>query len=291
VSAHTHDSIDWAARLEYMRRSDVLEASSFAEVAHRLVAELPAGTATVVDLGCGAGGMSAAFAAVLRPIGGTLVLVDAVPELLNAASELVRTAAGDTVKVHPIIADGAAEDLADRVPRADLVWASHVVHHLPDQLLATRRLAGLLRGGGRLALAEGGLATRMLPWDIGVGRPGLEHRLEVSRDEWFTEMRAGIPDMVRLPWGWNRVLAECGLEDVGAFSYSMYHPAPASRQVRDIVAERLRWLAEVGEHRLAADDLDVLGQLLDPDSPEYVAAREDVYLLSTRTVHHGRTRW
>jgi SAM-dependent methyltransferase len=271
-----------------MRRSDALEASAFAGVAHRLVAELPPGTATVVDLGCGAGGMGAGFATALRQIGGTLVLVDGTPELLDAAVEHVRSVAGDSVKIKSVLADGAAADLADRVPRADLVWASHVVHHLPDQLLATRRLTGLLRDGGRLALGEGGLATRMLPWDVGLGRPGLEHRLEVARDDWFAEMRDGIQDMVRLPWGWNRVLAECGFEDIDAFSYLMHHPAPASQDVRDMVADRLGWIAEVGEHRLAEDDLDALRQLLDPDSPEYVAARDDVYLLSTRTVHLGR---
>lgn len=288
MAAHTHDSIDWAARLEHMRRSDALEAPALAGVAQQLVAELPPGTATVVDIGCGAGGMSAAFAAELRRLGGTLVVVDAVPELLDAAAGHVGSVVGDGVKVQTVLADGAAEDLADRVPRADLVWASHVVHHLPDQLLATRRLAGLLRDGGRLALCEGGLATRMLPWDSGVGRPGLEHRLEVARDDWFAEMRAEIPDVVRLPYGWNRVLAECGLTDVDAFSFQVHHPAPASRDVRDMVADRLRWLSEIGEDRLAAEDREALRRLLDPDSPDHVTARDDVYLLATRTVYHGR---
>ncbi|MGH3624433.1 MAG: class I SAM-dependent methyltransferase, partial [Sciscionella sp.] len=219
MATHTHDGIDWAARLEYMRRAVALEAAALSGVAGRLVGELPAGTATVVDFGCGAGGMSAAFAAAMRSCGGTLVLVDAVAELLEAATSEARSVAGQGVEVRPVLADAAAEGLAELVPPADLVWASHVLHHLPDELHAAGRLAGLLRQGGRLALGEGGLPTRCLPWNLGLGEPGLEHRLEVAGNEWFTAMRENIPGTVRLPVGWNLVLAEIGLADLETFSY------------------------------------------------------------------------
>ncbi|MFU8849527.1 methyltransferase domain-containing protein [Micromonospora sp. SL1-18] len=47
--------------------------------------------------------------------------------------------------------------------RADLVWASAVVHHLGAQQGAVHAFTGLLAPGGRLALAEGGLPARHLP--------------------------------------------------------------------------------------------------------------------------------
>lgn len=287
VAAHTHDGIDWAARLEHMHRNVALEAAALSGIAGRLVTETPAGTATVIDLGCGAGGMSAAFAAAMDS--GILVLVDAVPELLDAAVREARAAAGDGLEVRSVLADAAAEDLAELVPPADLVWVSHVLHHLPDEMHAAGSFARLLRPGGRLALGEGGLPTRCLPWDIGLGEPGLEHRLEVARNEWFTAMRENIPDSVRLPIGWNLLLAEIGLTDLETFSYLVHHPAPTSQDVRDMAAERLAWFAEIGVDRLSAEDLAVLHRLLDPADDAFVAARDDVYLLSTRTVYIGRT--
>ncbi|MGH3624323.1 MAG: class I SAM-dependent methyltransferase, partial [Sciscionella sp.] len=220
--------------------------------------------------------------------GGTLVLVDAVAELLEAATSEARSVAGAGVEVRPVLADAEAEDLAELVPPADLVWVSHVLHHLPDELHAAGRLAGLLRKGGRLALGEGGLPTRCLPWDLGLGEPGLEHRLEVARNEWFTAMRENIPGTVRLPVGWNLVLAEIGLADLETFSYLVHHPAPATQDVRDMAAERLSWFAEIGAERLSAEDLAVLRRLLDAADTAFVAARDDVYLLSTRTVFTGR---
>ena len=74
-------------------------------------------------------------------------------------------------------------------PGADLVWASGSVHHAGDQQRAVDTLAGLLAPGGRLALAEGGLPLRCLPWEVGVGEPGLEIRLDAAQDRWFARMR------------------------------------------------------------------------------------------------------
>lgn len=55
-------------------------------------------------------------------------------------------------------------------------------------------LAGLLAPGGRPALAEGGLASRHLPWDLGFGEPGHELRLQLAEDRWFAVMRISLPD-------------------------------------------------------------------------------------------------
>jgi SAM-dependent methyltransferase len=287
VHTATHDGIDWPSRLTAMRLADEVAAPALRPVAERLLERIPAG-ATVIDVGSGAGGMSTELATALhRRGGGTVVLVDAVPELLHAADEATRAAAGDTVDVVTVQADLADSALADQVPRAQLVWASHVAHHLPDQRKAVENLVGLLANGGCLALAEGGLSMRCLPWDVGIGEPGLQDRVNAARDVWFAGMRANIPNVVSLPVGWNHVLTELGLADVSAFSYLVDRPAPLPEKLRPEVVNWLAWLASRAELQLSESDLNTVERLLDPTDDAYVGNRDDVFVLSASTVHLG----
>ncbi|WP_158886422.1 class I SAM-dependent methyltransferase [Amycolatopsis anabasis] len=291
--AHTHDDVDWAERLPALRRADELDAEALAEAAARLTGGLPAG-ATVVDVGSGAGGMSAALATVLsKQAGGRLVLVDAVPELLAAATETATAAVsgvsdGQAVRIETVHADAAAEDLPEHVPPADLVWASGLVHHLPDQQAAVATLTGMLRRAGILALGEGGLDTRCLPWDLGVGEPGLEQRLLAGRARWFLDMRTAMPGSVRMPYGWSEALNRAGLIDVGSFSTLIDHPAPASAALRAYVVGQIEWLADTAADHLGEDDRNVVRRLLDPDAAEFLGNRDDLYLLTSHTIHYGR---
>jgi SAM-dependent methyltransferase len=289
--AHTHDGIDWTERLVAMRRADEVDAEFDRAVAERLVGSLvPGGSPpVVVDIGSGAGGMSVAFAAALAARGGgRVVLADAVDELLSAAVELTRGVAGDSVRVEGISVDAADEGLPGLLPAADLVWASRVAHHLPDQQKAIDRLARVLAPGGWLALSEGGLATRCLPWDLGIGEPGLAGRLAAAGDRWFERMRADMPGSVRLPIGWTSALAAAGLADTYSFSHLVDHPAPAPAPVRQSVVDWLTWMSGVGEDELSASDREVVRRLLDPDDDAYAGNRDDVFVLSASTVHLGR---
>ncbi|WP_091678642.1 class I SAM-dependent methyltransferase [Amycolatopsis marina] len=304
MSAHTHDDLNWAAKLPSMRRADALFEKALRDVAERLVRDLPA-QATVVDVGCGSGGMSRALASALACRGGgTLVLLDAVAELLHAASEAARSASDATVadadsvdapvvapvRVRTVLADAGRSDLPALLPEADLVWASSVVHHLPDQQKAVGSLAAALRHGGLLAVAEGGLAARCLPWDLGVGEPGLEARLISVREAWFGELRAGMKDVVRMPYGWGAALGKAGLSGISSFSYLVDHPAPAAQLVSDFAVERVTWLAETAGDKLTAGDHAAVQSLVDPNSADYLGHRADVHLLSASTVHCGWRR-
>lgn len=290
--AHTHDGIDWTERLVAMRRADEVDADSHRAVAVRLIDSLPPGAGSppvVVDIGSGTGGMSAAFAAALAARGGGhVVLADAVEELLAAAVEATRAAAGDAVRVDAVHVDAADQGLADLLPAADLVWASRVVHHLPDQQKAIDRLARVLAPGGWLAMSEGGLATRCLPWDLGIGAPGLGARLTAARDAWFERMRADMPGGVRLPVGWNSALAAAGLADTHSFSFLVDHPAPAPEIVRQSVVDWLVWMSGSGEEDLSEADREVVRRLTDPNDEAYAGVRDDVFVLSASTVHMGR---
>jgi SAM-dependent methyltransferase len=291
--AHTHDGIDWDERLGALRRADETSADSDRQVAERLIDLVTPGDAppVVVDIGSGAGGMSAAFASVLASRGGgRVVLADAVDALLSAAIEYVTRAAGGTVRVDAVSVDAADDGLASVLPAADLVWASRVVHHLPDQQRAIDRLATVVAPGGWLALSEGGLRTQCLPWDLGIGRPGLGDRVIAARDTWFVRMREEIPGSVRLPIGWTRALAAAGLTDTSSFSYLVDLPAPAGELVRLSVVDWLQWMFAVGDEYLDETDRQTVHRLLDPDDEAYVANRDDVFVLGATTVHLGRRR-
>ncbi len=289
--AHTHDGIDWTERLVALRRADEVNAGFNRPVAERLIDSLTPGGSppVVVDVGSGAGGMSVAFATVLAARGGgRVVLADAVEELLSAAVELTRCVAGDAVGVDGVRVDAADDGLPGKLPAADLVWASRVVHHLPDQQKAIDRLAHVVAPGGWLALSEGGLSTRCLPWDLGIGEPGLVDRLIAMRDTWFARMRAEMSGSVRLPVGWTSALGAAGLVDTHSFSFLIDLPAPGSELVRQSVVDWLTWMAGVGEDEMTESDRQVVQRLLDPEDDAYVGARDDVFVLGASTVHLGR---
>ena len=155
-----------------------------------------------VDVGCGGGGMAKALAAAL-PAGTTVVAIDADPDVLEQAREHTAGA----VRCELASMDDGAEPLRKAIDApADLIWASASVHHAADQQAAVDALASLLAPGGRLALAEGGLPARSLPWDLGVGEPGLELRLDLAQDRWFKAMRDSLPGSVPMPYGWTDAL-------------------------------------------------------------------------------------
>lgn len=285
MSAHTHDGIDWGARLADLRQADAANRPAYRVVATRLVEALPAPRPNVLDVGSGAGGMSGALAQALATRFGaaTLTLVDAVPELLAAASAAARSVDGVDVRTSRLDL-GAVTDVSFA---ADLVWASNVVHHVPDQRTVVATLAGWLAPGGCLALAEGGLSMRCLPWDIGVGEPGLQDRLIAAHGTWFHGMRTGMPAAVRLPVGWNLVLTEAGLTNVTAFSYLVDLPAPLDDVGRAAVLAWLTFMARAAGELLTPDDQATIARLLDPDDAAYLRTRDDVFLLKASTVHLG----
>jgi hypothetical protein len=206
--------------------------------------------------------------------------------LAAARQRLDRTEAGARVGVEPMDID--AGELGPST--VDLIWASGVVHHLPDEVEGLRRLRERLSAGGRLALAEGRLPTRCLPWDIGVGRPGLEFRLDAAQNEWFTAMRQELDGSVPSPVGWPAALEQAGFGEVRTRSFLLELPVPLTEPARASVIERLRTALELfgGDGLLATDDIDTLEAITDETSPAFVGHRPDLYYLLVRSVHVGR---
>jgi SAM-dependent methyltransferase len=277
----------------------------WSEVNARIAAELPlpsrdhaggsggAGGPVVADVGCGVGDMALLFAERLRrtdgPADGRMGLVLAVdrePALLRRVQERA-AAAGLAAVVRTVRAD--LTELPGAVPEpVHLAWAGHVVHHAGDQAAAVAALAGLLAPGGVLAMAEGGRQPRCLPWDVGVGRPGIEGRLDAALEAWFVAMRSDLPGSVRDPRGWPAMLRAAGLVDVTARSWLLDRPAPLTTDDRDAVLDRLAHGVERADRWLDADDRAAWQRLLDPHDPAWLGHRDDLALLAVETVHLGR---
>lgn len=161
-----------------------------------------------------------------------------------------------------------------------MVWSSHVVHGLGDQLAAVRRLCQAAARHGRLALREDGGILRMLPHDVGLTDPGLEARLEVHRDRWFASWRASLPGAVRYPFGWAQLVHDAGCSHVTVRSFVLDVLPPFNELQSTLLHHRLRaWLddADIGPW-LSAADRGAPGLLTDAEDPRYALFRGDLHV-------------
>lgn len=245
-----------------------------------------------VDVGCGGGGMTLALAAVIDR-SGQVVAVDSEQEVLAAVRDQVTAAAtkelAQVALVPADLGDGVESIREALAAPADLIWASASVHHLGDQQAAVDALASLLVPGGRLALAEDGLPARHLPWDLGVGAPGLELRLEAANDRWFTRMRDELPGSTRMPYGWTEALRRAGLTEVTTRTFLREVPSPlGTRDVQRVTDRFTRWVDRLRPTGfLDPADLAVWDRLLDPSDSAWLGHRTDLFWLDARSVHLG----
>ncbi|MFE7116984.1 class I SAM-dependent methyltransferase [Streptomyces sp. NPDC057654] len=234
----------------------------------------------LLDIGSGPGVGACQFARAFPEA--EVVAVDGTEALLERTR--ARAAGlGLAERVHTRLAD--LPDGLDAIGDADLIWSSMTLHHIGDQQDAVERLARKLRPGGLLAVAEGGLPMRALPRDIGFGRPGLQARLDVLNDDWFTDMRAALPDAKEAVEDWPAFLAAAGLTDVRSRTFLIDLPAPLGADARAYVHATLARKGEAANELLDAEDRAALERLLDPEDPRGLLLRPDAFLLGARTVH------
>ncbi|MCB5165810.1 methyltransferase domain-containing protein [Streptomyces bambusae] len=235
----------------------------------------------ILDVGSGPGVMTAVLAETFPAA--EVIAVDGARGLLDRAlARAARLGLGDRVTVRQADLE-AGPGLGD----ADLIWSSKAVHHLGDQQAALAGLAGALRPGGLLAVSEAGLPMRFLPRDIGTGRPGLQARLDAVQEDWFEEMRTGLPGSTAVVEDWPALLAAAGLTGTGSFTELLDLPAPLAPPARAFLHAQLTRLAEKTSEDLDAEDRKTLTLLTDPDSPRGILHRPDAYLLSAATVFTG----
>ncbi|MEE1794511.1 class I SAM-dependent methyltransferase [Streptomyces sp. BE308] len=284
--AHAHDTkdFDWDAMGPRLEREAELSAPQYEEAA-RWIASLPDAPTVrrVLDIGSGPGVVACLLAEVFPEA--EVVAVDATPALLErAAARARRLGVGERFRT---LEAELPHDIS-RLGEADLIWAGNSLHHMGDQRAVLAGFAGALRPGGTVALVEGGLPVRRLPRDIGMGRPGLEARLDAVSTEWFQRMRVELPDAKHETEDWNALFGAVGLTPNGTRSFLLDLPAPLSAQAREYIVDTFTRVREAFGDRLDADDVAVLDRLLDPQDPAGLHHRSDAYLLTARTVQLAR---
>ncbi|MFB7511724.1 class I SAM-dependent methyltransferase [Streptomyces sp. NPDC056144] len=283
---HHHDGadLDWNQLAPLLERQAEVASPAYREAAAWLGTLAPVyGVRRILDIGSGPGVVTSLLAEAF-PAAET-VAVDGTPELLVRVRERAE-AYGLGARVSTRHAQ-LPEDIAS-LGEADLIWAGNSVHHIGDQGAALAEFAGVLRPGGVIALFEGGLSTRHLPWHIGIGRPGFEARLDAAHAYWFGEMRAGLPGFVDQPDDWRALLAAAGLTPAGTRTFLTDIPAPVSPVVRELALTHFGRLREGFGDRIDADDAKTLDVLLDPADERSLHHRSDLFHLTARTVHTAR---
>ncbi len=277
---HDHADIDWN------EMASVLEAQAelFTPLYERALAWLghkQTAPGLIVDAGSGPGVVSCLLADAFP--GARVVAVDGTEPLLERAhARAARLGVADRFGTLAGELPGVLDDL-DYPP--DLLWASRSLHHLGDQRAALAAFAARLAPGGTLALLEGGLPARFLPRDLGIGRPGLQARLDALEEEWFARMRADLPGAVAETEDWPGLMAAAGLRHTGTRSFLLDLPAPTTDRARDHVATVLSRTRDGFGDELDATDRATLDRLLDPEDPASVHRRRDVFVLAAHTVY------
>ncbi|CAL9579010.1 Trans-aconitate 2-methyltransferase [Streptomyces sp. enrichment culture] len=277
---HDHADLDWAEMAPLLETEAELFSPLYTQ-ALAWVARDVREPGLVVDAGSGPGVVSCLLADAFP--GARVVAVDgAEPLLERARARAARLGVADRFGTLAGELPGVLDELDHP---AGLLWASRSLHHLGDQRAALTAFGERLAPGGTLAILEGGLPMRFLPRDIGIGRPGIQARLDAAQEERFAEMRATLPDAVAETEDWPGLLNAAGLKHTGSRSFLLDLPAPVSGRVRDYVATSLGRLREARGDRLDATDRATLDRLLDPGDEAGVHRRPDLFLLAAHTVH------
>ncbi|MFE7600702.1 class I SAM-dependent methyltransferase [Streptomyces sp. NPDC057494] len=281
---HGGTQLDWNEMAPLLELQAEIASPAYAEAAAWLGTLVPVqGVRRILDVGSGPGVVTGLLAEAFPAA--EAVAVDGADELLARARARAE-ARGLGAQVSTLHAELPADigTLGD----ADLIWAGNSMHHMGDQGAALAEFAGRLNPGGLLVLVEGGLPRRHLPQHIGIGRPGLEARLDAAHATWFGEMRAELPESKDEPDDWRALLTAAGLTPAGTRTFLVDVPAPVSPAVRELVLAHYGRLRDGLAARLDADDKETLDRLLDPADPLSLHHRADLFHLTAHTVHTAR---
>ncbi|MFC9836971.1 class I SAM-dependent methyltransferase [Rhodococcus sp. NPDC127530] len=226
----------------------------------------------VVDVGAGTGVGSLTMAR--RFLSAQVIAIDRSEAML----ERVHTAAhrqGLAGRLRVVHAD---LDVAwPAVDAADVVWAASSLHEVADPDRVLRDMYGALNTDGVLVVVEMDALPRLLPDDLGLGRPGLESRCHEA--------------LARLDWNshpnWRAHVERAGFADVEERSFTS-EATPAPPSTGRYAQTYLRRIRSALDGQLAADDRDTLDRLLSEGNPDNVLHRGDLTVRGSRTVWIAR---
>ena len=182
--------------------------------------------------------------------------------------------------IQAVAADAASLPMQDGL--FGCVWSSHTMHILPDPVAGVRELARLCKIGGRVVVREDRLLDRLLPFDVGLGKPGVEERAVAAFADWYIGDRQ---QRGKLPIGWLEVLRQAGLHNVLAKSFLFERQPPFTEE--EIAYLRDRKIRGLIRDSLNEEDKRTLETLADEQSPAYAFDRNDLHFVSVATVYVG----
>jgi SAM-dependent methyltransferase len=239
----------------------------------------------VLDAGCGGGGVTKLLAEAVGD-GGQVTALDIEAALVESTKHLLsETPYADRMRYE----QASIDDLPFPDGIFDVVWCSRVIHHMRDMVAAVRQIRRVLKAGGRFAMREDSFLMHLFPFDIGLGEPGLDERLNVARAWEFAQVRPSIEDSVPYPFGWTQLLRDTGFANVTARSFVFEALSPFDDDLGDFVVRHWRRPLETEEVRakLSAEDQAVLERLVDPQSEHYLLRRDDLHYVRVSTVYLG----
>ena len=275
---HTHGGYN----ANSLQRSDAFYGPTYEQIIDWL--DVQPGS-KVLDAGSGTGIFTELLASAVGD-SGSVTALDVSEELLESVRQRME---GSSLAGRVAFQLGDITDVPLGDTEFDLVWTSRTIHHLPDQVAGLRELWRVLKPRHRLALREGGLPSRFLPVDPGVGRPGLEDRLQAHYQEWFAAHVRSGEGSVAHPYGWTQTLRDAGFSNVTAKSFLVEQLPPFNDdQTAYMRGQLARWV-ESDERRslLSHDDAEAVDQLVDPESEHYAFRRMDLHYLEAVTVYVG----
>jgi SAM-dependent methyltransferase len=272
VPQHTPDSDGQAEILD-------LDAEVLAEHIASITAWLPIerGPRHIVDLGCGTG--AGTFALLARFPEAEVTAVDASASHLHRLRERTE-ALGVADRVRTVLADLDAD--WPELGQPELVWASASMHHMADPDRTLRKVHDLLSPGGLFAVVELAGFPRFLPDNAPEERPGLEERCHAALAHHHAEH---VPHRGA---DWGPKLAAAGFTVEGERTITVNVDGSHSKAVGHYALSSLKRLRGSAAHTLTAEDLTVLDQLLDTDSPLSILRRSDLAVRTERTVWAAR---
>lgn len=231
----------------------------------------------VLDAGCGTGEALAWLQREVAPHGEVIGV-----DLASAHVAAARAIAPPGTQVLQ------ADLLQEPLPAGpfDAVWCTNTIHHLRDPLEGVRRLAALLRPGGRLALGQSSLLPEMFfAWDARLERLTNEAVRQYYRERYRVGERELAP--VRAVLG---LLRSAPLQDVRAQTFMIERISPLKAADETYLREAIfrdTWGERLRPYLSAADHAE-LSRLCDPQAAEFALRRPDFHFLQTFTVVAGR---
>jgi SAM-dependent methyltransferase len=230
----------------------------------------------ILDAGCGTGEALDWLLDEVKPAGsvaGMDLSLTHVQAARQRASPQIRVCQGDLLN-------------APFAPASfDLIWCVNTINHLHDRVAGMRRLAALLRPGGRIALGQSALLPEMyFAWDSRLERVTNEAVRDYYRDRYHLaeEDLAAVRAIIG-------VLRGADLRSITARTIMIERVSPVDEATRTYLVEAIfrdTWGERLRPY-LSDDDYSELVHLCDPQHPNFALRRADFHFLQSFTLVTG----